>query len=272
MIFLVDSEIKNKEPIMEKVLHRLVSKHIAGTTMSSALDAAKGISDKGISTSIMFLSGAAMDKPKAAYVTTTYLELIRRIARLGIGASVHVRLEQIGLDIGEGVAIANMKKIEEISNRSRVFVWAETDSASKPLIKELSAMKIGIACSLEDAERHVNGGKSTKYVKVLLGEENRKDKEIAKRIGAIAKKVDIPVLSSASDELLSKLSKTGRNERNLIFEFRLGYSKRHLKKAQKRKAKVSVLVPFGKDWVNYAMGNAPEGYMKFFAKRLFHDD
>ena len=257
---------------MEKVLHKLVSKHIAGTTMSSALDTARGISDSGVSTSIMFLSGTAMEKPKAAYVTTTYIELIRRIARLGIDASVHVRLDQIGLGIEDAVAIANMEKIATMAEKSKVFIWAEAGSASKPVIKELAAMKIGMACGLDEAEEYLNSRKSMKHVKILLGEESKKDKEVAKRIGGIAKRVEMPVLSSASEELLYRLVKSGRNERNLIFEFRLGYSKRHLRKAQKRKAKVSVLVPFGKDWMNYAMGNAPEGYMKFFAKRLFHED
>jgi proline dehydrogenase len=273
VIFLVDSETRGNEPIMEKVLHRLVSKHIAGTTMSSALERAKLISDDGIGTSIMFLSGAAMEKPKAAYATTTYLELMRRIARLGIGASVHVRMEQIGLNIDDATAIANMKKINAMALKSRVFVWADAQAASRQVIKELASMKMGIACSLDDAElfsNSHNGG--FRRLKILIGEESRKDKELAKRIGSLTKEMDMPVISSPSDELLYKLAKSGKNERNLILEFRLGYSKRRLRKAQKRKAKVSVLVPFGKDWVNYAMGNAPEGYMKFFAKRLFHEE
>ena len=39
----------------------------------------------------------------------------------------------------------------------------------------------------------------------------------------------------------------------------------------KKGAKVSVMVPFGKDWVKYATTNVPEGYMRFFAKRLLNE-
>jgi hypothetical protein len=36
----------------------------------------------------------------------------------------------------------------------------------------------------------------------------------------------------------------------------------------KKGTKISVLVPFGKDWIKYAMNNVPEGYMRFVAGKL----
>ncbi len=257
---------------MEKVLHRLVSKHIAGTTMSSALDKAKEIGSSGAGCSIMFLSSGVMEKPKAAYVTTTYLELIRRISRLGINAGVQVPLEQLGLGIGEDVALSNIKKIGDLGTRSGVFVWADARGAGKAIAAELQNMGVGVACSVEEAKGYMNGKKNAKSMKLLLGDESRGKKgEFRGEIDGIIKRIESPVLSSASDDVLAKLMSARRNERNLTFECRLGYNKKKLNKALRKGAKLSVLVPFGKDWVNYAMGNVPEGYMKFFAKRLFND-
>ena len=88
--------------IVEGLLYRLIRKHIAGTTMSSAIEKAKELNGKKLPVSIAFLSDSARDSAKARYATTTYLELIRRIARMGLKASVQVPLGQIGYGVSRG--------------------------------------------------------------------------------------------------------------------------------------------------------------------------
>jgi pyruvate carboxylase len=74
--------LEDHEPFVERILHKLVRKHIAGTTMDSALEAAKELNSESIPATITFLSGNVLDKTKAKYNATAYAELVRRIASL----------------------------------------------------------------------------------------------------------------------------------------------------------------------------------------------
>src|SRR5208337_4836274 len=117
--------VLKEHPIVGRILYRLIKKHIAGTTMSSVIERAKELNGKKLPVSIAFLSDSAKDSTKAKYATTTYLELIRRIARMGLKASVQVPLNQIGSGVSEEVAVRNGKEILRTANKYGVFVWFE---------------------------------------------------------------------------------------------------------------------------------------------------
>ena len=60
---------------------------------------------------------------------------------------------------------------------------------------------------------------------------------------------------------------SGRPGRQIL-EYKFGESGKGMKRALKRGAKVSVYLPFGKDWQAYAMNKVPEGYTRFLAGKL----
>src|ERR1039457_7223820 len=93
--------------------------------MSSAISKAKQLNIKGIPASITFLAQPPQNTTKATYITATYMQLVREIARLGITANVHLTLEQLGSEISKEAALNNLKKVLEVSKRSGVFVWCE---------------------------------------------------------------------------------------------------------------------------------------------------
>lgn len=270
---LVDGSLKEGQ-LLERVLGRLMRKHISGTTMSSALEKAKQLNGEGISASITFLSDRAHDKMKARYATTTYEELIRRIARLGIKADVQVPLEQIGIDIDSKTMLDNLSEILALAQRYNVFVWAELMNKEQAL-KELEDVGVkGIAMHDDSAIDCIKVYRRMKRVKIMF-KEGEKDENIhykdlleslpRSRFGEC-------VLSSLPEETFLAAARRSRNERNLTFEFRLGYRGRKIRKALGKGSTMSVLVPFGKDWVRYAMNNVPEGYMRFIAGRLMSDE
>ncbi|HUB92407.1 MAG TPA: hypothetical protein VL945_00435, partial [Candidatus Saccharimonadales bacterium] len=113
-----------EDSLVERLVYRLIKKHVAGTTMNSALERAQEFNKENVLTSIMFLSGSADSKAKARYVTTTYTELIRRISRLGLKASVHIPVSQIGGLIDNELAASNLLEIISTGNKQGVFVWA----------------------------------------------------------------------------------------------------------------------------------------------------
>ena len=109
--------VLKEDSLVDKVLYRIVKKHVSGTTMGSALAKAKELNQKNIHASITFLSNVPENKIKARYITSTYTELIRRIARLGLKASVQVQAGQIGYGIDESVFESNLKEILSTGNK-----------------------------------------------------------------------------------------------------------------------------------------------------------
>ncbi|MEM3744359.1 MAG: hypothetical protein QW759_00780, partial [Candidatus Micrarchaeaceae archaeon] len=65
------------------------------------------------------------------------------------------------------------------------------------------------------------------------------------------------------------LKNGSKYKKALSIEFPLGYSeKKVLKIAREGSARLSVYIPFGKDWIGYAMESVPEGYIRSIAGRL----
>lgn len=265
-----------EEPILERVFERLVEKHISGTTMDSATDKAKEVNKGGMLASINFLSADVTDRSKARYVMTTYAEIIRRISRLGLNASVQVPLDQIGMRIGREIAYANLRELLKIGNRHGVFVWAEVRDDPESLDEFDGARGFGVAFQDKNADRYLREYRGMKAFKIIFREKEYKGKDYYERLAKSVTKGRrshmTPVLSSLPEKAFWRLLRSTSSERNLIFEFRLGYSNSGIKKALKKGAKLCVFVPFGKDWARYAMNNVPEGYTRFLAGRLLNDN
>lgn len=261
-----------EESFVERVLHRLIKKHIAGTTMSSALAKAKELNKKNMPASITFLSSTVDNKTKAKYITTTYMELIRRIASLNLKASVHIPAEQLGGGIDKEATINNMSDILETGNRYGVFVWAELAESDGELAARFENSKgFGVAVSEKEAVRYLTKYPGIKSAKLLFDEE-KWEKGMMKDIGQVAESTSTAVLVSPPEKLVKDLLNGSKYKKSFVFEFKLGYSSKRLNKVIKKGGRVSVNVPFGKDWTGYAMNKVSEGYMRFLMSNLLKED
>lgn len=263
--------------IAERLLYRIIRRHIAGTTMSSAIDKARELNDRKLPVSIAFLSESAKDSTKARYATTTYLELIRRIARMGLKASVQVPLDQIGYDISDDVAEKNANEILSTARNYGVFVWLEIRSNRFALPSFLHDAKgVGYAVSVDysDDYLHANRG-DIKALKLLCTEAHANGKEAAKRVSGMvknaAKTVRNAVVQSAPEGSMRELLNGSNVKKSIIFEMQLGYSGKKISRIVKRGGRVSVYVPFGKDWEHYAVSRAPERYARFLATKILKE-
>lgn len=265
-----------QESFVGKIIYRLIRKHIAGNTMGSALQKAKSINMKGVPVSITFLSDILDSRVKASYITTTYMQLIREVSRLGIKGSAHVLLEQLGSRISKEVAIENAKKVIEFGNKYGVFIWLESNDENNLLTQFSSLKGVGAAfSSIEGADAYYRAyARRHKYsmIKVMCTSE-RKSKP-AEEISVISRLANSSkvVLLSPNDNIIEKFLKNGNKyKKSLIFEFPLGYSEKRLGKWIKKGAYTSMYIPFGKDWVRYTMSNVPDGYMKALAASLLSE-
>ncbi|MGI0141668.1 MAG: hypothetical protein ACREBF_03405 [Candidatus Micrarchaeales archaeon] len=266
-----------QESLVEKVIYRLIRKHISGPTMGSAIARAKQFNGKGIPVSISFMSQPPKDRAKANYITTTYLQLIREISRMGIKANVHLKFEQLGQRVSDDFAIENLSQILETAKKWGVFVWCEiSDPIREPILLNRlhGAQGLGVALnSIEDAISYAKRNKGIKELKVNCRghTEDAKEKHdsTAASLEALAASAKSLVLHSPKEAYVSRLMKKNpKYRKSLIFEFQLGYGEKKLNKMLKKGTRLSVYIPFGKDWASYAMTNVPEGYTRALANRL----
>lgn len=264
--------LDDHEPFVERILHKLVRKHIAGTTMDSALEAAKELNSASIPSTITFLSGNVLDKSKAKYNASAYAELVRRIARSGIKSSIHVQLEQLGSDIEEQLAMDNMQLVLDAANKYGVFLWIEPDGMSKAMVSKISKLKgVGLAVNVLRIDDYKNMGAMNSFKLSFKDYDVDDPKEVVKMLLGLKKNADNVVVSSMKENLLWKVIRS-KQKSDVIFELGFGYSNHKMKKAIKKGTKICVLVPFGKDWIKYAMNNVPEGYMRFVAGKLLKEE
>ncbi len=263
--------------IAERLLYRIVKRHIAGTTMSSAIEKAKELNDKKLPVSIAFLSENARDSTKARYATTTYLELIRRIARLGLKASIQVPLDQVGYDISDEVAEKNVNDIINTAKTYGVFVWLEIRDHRYTLPGFLHEAKgVGYAVSVDHSDDYIEANRGNiRALKILCTEAHGEGKEAGKRISGRVKNasrmVKNAVVQSAPDTAVRELLNGANVKKSLIFEFQLGYNSKKMSRVVKKGARASVYVPFGKDWEHYAVSRTPERYARFLATRILKE-
>ncbi|MDE1846359.1 MAG: hypothetical protein KGH53_03715 [Candidatus Micrarchaeota archaeon] len=269
-----------QESLVEKVIFRLIKKHISGPTMGSAIERAKQFNAKGIPSSISFMSQPPQDKAKANYITTTYLQLVREIARLGVTANVHLRLDQLGSLLDEGYALENLHSILALGSKYGVFVWCELSDPMREIaiinqVKETKGLGVALT-NIEDGLIFAKKSRQLKSLKVSCrgkhdGEKETKSDPI-ESIESIAGKATNLVLQSPKEGSIAKLmKKNGKYRKSLIFEFPLGYADNKLNKMAKKGARLSIYIPFGKDWVSYAMNNVPHKYMRVLASSLLSE-
>lgn len=263
------------DSFVERILYRLVKKHVSGTTMSSALEKARELNSKNTHVSITFLSNSIATRSKAKYVTTTYLELVRQISRLGLKASIQVPLNQLGLEVDEATASENLCEIIKTGNKHGVFVWAEMPPGSGLSTNEFDGARgFGIAAQVSEVGRIIKEHKGMRAFKAIFSNADdaaKKGELLARQLEHLPRSIRSRVMLSAPDTVIRKLMNGDRASKSIIFEFRFGDRSKRMKRLAKRGALTSVYLPFGKDWQAYAMNNVPEGYTRFLAGKFLSE-
>ncbi len=264
------------DSFMDRLLYRLVKKHVAGTTMNSALKKAKELNNKDFHASITFLSNSVDSKSKARYISSTYQELARQISRKGIRASIQVPLAQLFPEISGTEDYDNLRNIISTANRAGVFVWIEIRENDGLRLESIVDMKgYGIALSSKDIDKCLAECQNVKAIKIMFSDTDTAtdaSQHMLARIKKISKTAGNIVLFSAPGSLINKSLTDPDLRKNVIFEFKLGQKATSSKKLSKRKSRISTYLPFGKDWHAYAMNNVPEGYVRFITSKLLSDE
>jgi proline dehydrogenase len=108
---------------------KFASRFVAGETLDEAIDAARALNEKGISTSLDLLGESVTDEQEAARSRDEVVEILDRIAETGVDANVSVKLTQMGLDLSDEICVANMFKVLERARTHDIFVRVDMEGS-----------------------------------------------------------------------------------------------------------------------------------------------
>ncbi|MGC8537500.1 MAG: hypothetical protein ACP5MZ_00765 [Candidatus Micrarchaeia archaeon] len=283
--------MSEQNTFLKSIVYRLIKKHISGTTVNAAFRLTKSLNDKDMSATITFLNENVNDTGKARYNLNSYMQLIKQISRLNLGASISVRMSQLGLTLPNGIIEHNMLSLLTTAKSSHVNAWFEYEDAlglkgMVDLYKRYNELYDGIGIELPlqhpKIEQVIDSLPKAALVKLISHyhmnepKESTKDKEKAKQKGHIDMYMNYinklhelkatVHIQEPDEKTVYRLAKANKQyKRDLIFELPLGYSKRWQSKFIKEKMRVSVYVPYGKDWVPYAINKLTEGRIRELA-------
>jgi len=109
---------------------RFASRFVAGETIDSAILALKDLNTLGISASLDLLGESVHSADEARTAQAQYLELLDRIKSAQADSNVSVKLTQMGLDIDEGLCVANLRAIISRARQYHSFVRIDMEGSA----------------------------------------------------------------------------------------------------------------------------------------------
>jgi proline dehydrogenase len=104
------------------VTRPMVARFVAGVTLQEALPALERLHEAGFRTTVDHLGEAVQDVEAAGLAAAAYCEAIPVIAARGVDLNVSLKLSQMGLNLGEAVATANLARVLEVADGAGAFV------------------------------------------------------------------------------------------------------------------------------------------------------
>lgn len=273
--------------IIERLVFRLVQKHIAGPTSASALQAIREINADGLHATLTLLNDNVHNAAKARYNSNAYMQLIRQVSRLNLNSDISLRPVQVGYAVDKSLMNRHLEEIIGFARDNNVKLWMEQDGGEGigdhlALFREVrdayGAIGAEIQPTQENAVTALDGEIEPRdLVKVRRyydGEEKVKERKSAVDVYTnyidrlLAKRAQVSVWERDMDVIKKLASESARYRKSVRFEVPLGSSKNDMKKLQQGKLAFSVYVPFGKDWVPYLVGRLAEGSVRKIAVAL----
>jgi proline dehydrogenase len=122
---------------------RFTKRFIAGLRLDDALRVATKLHTEKTLTSLDHLGENVTALSEARSARDAYLDALNRLAALGIGATISVKLTALGLDLSEAACFANLASLVDLAHASgsRVEMDMEDSSYTDRTLKMVQAMQ-----------------------------------------------------------------------------------------------------------------------------------
>jgi proline dehydrogenase len=109
---------------------KFASRFVAGETIDSAVDAARELNRRKITTTLDLLGESVTREADAVQARDVYLQMLAQIGASGVESNVSVKLTQMGFDIGEDLCYANMSAILDQAKSRGNFVRLDMEGSA----------------------------------------------------------------------------------------------------------------------------------------------
>jgi proline dehydrogenase len=101
-----------------------------GETVDAALEAARRFAGRGLPTTLTYLGENVATEAEAEAVTRHYLEVLQRIADVGLDTEISVKLTHLGFDLNLDLARANFIRLARAAAERENWAWIDMESSS----------------------------------------------------------------------------------------------------------------------------------------------
>ena len=89
------------------------SRFVAGETLDECVEVLRGLNEKGLYANTTLLGEDVLDEAATTVVVNEYVRILERIQAEELRVNVALKLTHLGLDLGEELALANVRKVVE---------------------------------------------------------------------------------------------------------------------------------------------------------------
>lgn len=130
LLIAADNKRLERSLSTNKRMRKLVSRFVAGTTLEESIQVTKELNARGIDVSLDLLGETVEDLSESAVATDAYIEAVQAIARECPGATVSVKLSQLGIGLDPAVCAGHLKNLLEAADKVGVLVEIDMEHSS----------------------------------------------------------------------------------------------------------------------------------------------
>ncbi|HKZ68561.1 MAG TPA: proline dehydrogenase family protein [Anaerolineales bacterium] len=283
------------------VARRVSARFVAGETVAEAIRVMRELNGQGMKVTADHLGENVSTVAEAARAADDYICLLDEIARSGVQSHVSLKLTQFGLDLGDDVALANLRRVVDRAKAIGAFVRVDmesTDYTDRTLALVRAAKDIGydhlgtviqsyLYRSATDIEALCGDGIRVRLCKGAYKEPpdkaypEKKDVDanyvtLTEQLLAAARQNPglYPAIATHDEKMIAAAKKFASSNQvpSSAFEFQMLYGiRRELQESLVKEGyNVRVYVPYGTEWYPYFMRRLAErpANLWFFASNL----
>jgi len=300
-IFLTLSESKRLRAFAETspLARRISRRFVAGTTLADVITVVKETNRLGISVTMDALGENVNTEDEARQAGKLYHEMLEKIALLKLDANVSLKLTQMGMDLGNGIAESIVAELAQHAAACQSFVRVDMEGSiytqeTIDMVERLHAPpelrgSVGIVVQAylrrteQDVDHLLAQGIRMRLCKGAYSEPETVafplKADVDRNYVKLAKKLITSGifhgLATHDEAIIAEMKQFAKAERidPQSFEFQMLYGIRgDLQEALVKEGyRVRVYVPFGSEWYPYFMRRLAErpANALFLAKHMF---
>jgi proline dehydrogenase len=106
------------------------SRFVAGETLDECVEILRGLNERGFHANTTLLGEDVHDEAEAAAAAEAYLKILARLHAERLRVNVALKLTHLGLDIGEALALENLRRVVERAAELGNFVRIDMESSA----------------------------------------------------------------------------------------------------------------------------------------------